>query len=91
MIEMKNINIKSEVLISIVKTILSTIPGIDAKKPIGINFISNDDIPTINISYYPNPDILNIYDLSLKIQDIIYFKICNDFDLSNLIVNVKAY
>lgn len=87
--KLHKINVQTDVLVNLVRGMMETIPGIDNALGYEISF-NQEHQPVLTIKYHPSDEVVNIYDLSLKIQDIVYFKIYNDFDLKSLVVNVIA-
>lgn len=87
--KIKIINLQTDILINLVRSMMDSIPGVDNTQPIDITYCQ-EATPTLSIAYCPNDDVINVYDLSLKIQDLIYFKIYHDFDLQKLTVHVHA-
>lgn len=84
----KKIFFDKDIVASIVGIVLSTTPGISVHDEPTVDIFVNE--PRIEIKFQPSDSISNIYDVSLKIQEIVYYKIVRQFDLSQLVVNVSA-
>jgi hypothetical protein len=68
---------------------LESIPGV-ANDPKPCIEFQQDDTPHITIIFTPMEDIVNVFDLCVKIQNIVYYRLLNDFDLQKIKVDVLA-
>lgn len=84
---LNKINFDSKIVLEIVRNILKTTPGVDMDKPIEINSFY-DGVQKVVISFHSKSEIINIYDLAIKIQESVYFKLIRDLDLNKLSVVV---
>lgn len=83
------INIDKAVVKQLIEYILSTTPGVETTKPINVE-IKHNIAPIINVRCYFKKYITNLYDICKEIQNILYYKLIHDFDLSNITINVFA-
>lgn len=84
---LNKINFDSKIVLQIIRNILKTTPGVDMDKPIEINTFY-DGIQKVVICFHSKNEIINIYDLAIKIQELVYFKLIRDLDLNKLSVIV---
>ncbi|WEK83179.1 MAG: hypothetical protein L3I91_00520 [Mycoplasma sp.] len=87
----KRIGFNLEIVTELITNILSITPGVDMSQPIDIDLVENKSIPTITVRFFPTSDIINLYDLCINLQDLIYYKIVKGFDLdkSNIKILVQ--
>ena len=89
MSKLRKIGINLKIINDVLSNVLETIPGVaNVPKPC-IEF-QQDDIPHITITFAPMEDIVNVFDLCVKIQNIVYYRLLNDFDLQKIKVDVLA-
>lgn len=89
MSKLKKIGINSSIINDVLSNVLESIPGV-ANDPKPCIEFQQDDTPHITITFTPMEDIVNVFDLCVKIQNIVYYRLLNDFDLQKIKVDVLA-
>ncbi|MBQ6954549.1 MAG: hypothetical protein IJP83_00520 [Mycoplasma sp.] len=89
MSKLKKIGINSSIINDVLSNVLESIPGV-ANDPKPCIEFQQDDTPHITITFTPMEDIVNVFDLCMKIQNIVYYRLLNDFDLQKIKVDVLA-
>ena len=90
---MKNQNflgISKDLLIDIIGQIVRKTPGVDNTKKVNINIEKKSSNLIVKVEFYPSEDIINIYDLCLRLQSLIHFQMTKHFDMKNINVEVTA-
>ena len=87
--KLSNIEISTDLLIDIIDGLIGTIPGVDTQTKADIKVLEENNRPVIMIKCKATKEILNLFQLALSIQEFVYFKISNDFDAVDAIVNVE--
>ncbi len=90
---MKNQNflgISKDLLIDIIGQIVRKTPGVDNTKKVNIDIEKKSSNLIVKVEFYPSEDIINIYDLCLRLQSLIHFQMTKHFDMKNINVEVTA-
>lgn len=90
---MKNQNflgISKDLLIDIIGQIVRKTPGVDNTKKVNIDIEKKSSNLIVKVEFYPSEDIINIYDLCLRLQSLIHFQMTKYFDMKNINVEVTA-
>ncbi len=89
MSKLKKINLNGEVLNDILDNVIKKVPGISNTLKPTIE-ISHSTIPFIKITIKPMDDIVNVYNLCKRLQDLVYYHILTNLDLDKIRVDVVA-
>lgn len=90
---MKNQNflgISKDLLIDIIGQIVRKTPGVDNTKKVNIDIEKKSSNLIVKVEFYPSEDIINIYDLCLRLQSLIHFQMTKHFDMKNINVEVTT-
>ena len=89
MSKLTKIGINSNIINDVLCGVVESIPGVTNNPKPHIDFCQ-DGIPHITITFTPMEDIVNVFDLCMKIQDVVYYRLINDFDLKKIKVDILA-
>ena len=81
--------ISTELLKDIIKGLIEEVPGINNDAKVDIIITEENHVPSVKIKCSAKKEFVNIFQLALSIQEIVYFKLSKDFDAKNVIVNVE--
>ena len=83
------IEISSALLIDIVQGMVEEIPGVDVSTPISVQILEENDYTIVRIKCKAKKEMVNIFELAMQIQEIVYFKLTKDLDAENITVDVE--
>ena len=89
MVKLSNIEISTDLLIDIIKGLIGTVPGVNIEDKVDIKIGEERNKAVITIKCKATKEIINLFQLALSIQEIVYFKLSKDFDAKDTIVNVE--
>ena len=83
------IEISGALLVDIVQGMVEEVPGVDNSTPITVQFSEENNNSIVRIKCKAKTEMVNLFELAMQIQEIVYFKLTKDLDAENITVDVE--
>ena len=87
--KLSKIEISTTLLIDILRSMVESVPGVDDKELIDIKVVTENGTSVIKIKCKAQKEFVNLFELALSIQEVVYFKLTKDLDGGDIAVNVE--